>query len=158
MRLLLNRDQIMGQVVHDSKQTHLINSRLHYVLKLHPNLPLPFRCCEGWKGHGSKDLPIFQKMVEASKAPVSWREFRHSKRIRGLGIDDKARDGLAEREQTENMGNQNERATTSQPERPNLVDARTIMGRLFNVRNSWLLGPIWLVWVCLRWIFQRART
>jgi hypothetical protein len=69
MRLLLNRNQIMGQVVHDSKQTHLINSRLHW---LNPNLPLPFRCCEGWQGHGSKDLPIFQKMVDASKAPASW--------------------------------------------------------------------------------------
>jgi hypothetical protein len=63
-------------------------------------------------------------------------ELRHSKSIRGLGIDDKARDGLAEREQTENTGNQNERVTTSQLERLNLVDVRTIMGRLFNVRNS----------------------
>jgi hypothetical protein len=136
----------MGQVVHDSKQTRLINSRLHCVLKLNPNLPLPYRCCEGSQGHGSKDLPIFRKMEDASKAPASWWELRHSKRIRGLGIDDKARDGLAEREQTENMGNQN------------LVDIRTMMGRLFNVRNSWLLGSIWLVWVCLRWIFQRAQA
>ena len=97
MRLLLNRYQIMGQIVHVSKQTHLINSRFHYVLKLHPNLPLPFRYCEGWQGHGSKDLPIFQKMLEASKAPASRREFRHLKRIRGLRINDKARNGLAER-------------------------------------------------------------
>jgi hypothetical protein len=95
----------------------------------------------GLAGTRFEDLPIFQKMVEASKALASRRESRHSKRIRGLGIDDKARDGLAERERTENMGSQNERATTSQPERQNLVDVRTIMAgfSMYGIARCWVL-------------------
>jgi hypothetical protein len=82
MRLQLKKDQIVGQVVNDDKRTQLINSQLKHVLKLNPDLRLPFRCCEGWPGHGSKDHPIFQRMVESSKAPETWREFRHSMRVR----------------------------------------------------------------------------
>jgi hypothetical protein len=68
VRLRFTGDKVIGFVQDNKAVIKATNTQLQRVRDLYPNISLPFRCCGGWQGHGLKDTPLYNWIVEASKS------------------------------------------------------------------------------------------
>jgi hypothetical protein len=80
VRLRFTGHEVQGYVQDHKAVIEAANTQLQKVRDLHPDMSLPFRCYGGWQGHGSKDIPLYERMVEASKSPKQWQQFKDSMR------------------------------------------------------------------------------
>jgi hypothetical protein len=76
IRLRFDGNTVQGYPQDNKGAIEAANAQLQRVRDLHPDMPFPFRCFQGWRGHGSKDMPLYERMVEASKSPKTWQQFR----------------------------------------------------------------------------------
>ncbi|KAH6699911.1 hypothetical protein BKA61DRAFT_621270 [Leptodontidium sp. MPI-SDFR-AT-0119] len=78
VRLRFMGHEVKGYVQDHKTVIEAANAQLQRVRDLHPDMSLPFHCYGGWQGHGSKDIPLYERMVEASKSPKQWQQFKDS--------------------------------------------------------------------------------
>lgn len=78
VRFCTRGNQIFVSTWEDDGLKQRISDQIRSIQKLQPNISLPFRCLEDWRGYGPREGDIYQRMLCASISQDKWLEFRHS--------------------------------------------------------------------------------